>query len=198
VEKEIANTMKYIRPALLAILLCFVAGVAFADDIKVQFDPVPLPLGNFGIVTDPTAIYSFSFVSCSSAGIPSEFAGDDGCIALANESGVALNSLTLSFVVNSALVGQTIGCESLDDSLTSNNCGSVPTPPGGFTLGEPVSVQFFGGDPIPNLSLFVFGETGVPFANAPVFEVTAPEPTSLTLLAAGMGLIGLCMVFAKR
>lgn len=189
--------MKILRPALIAaILCCFAAGAAFADDIHVVFDPeTPIPVGNFGVVTDPTAIYSFSFGSCSAVGIPSAFANDQGCIALVNESGVALQSLNLSFVVNAALVGQTIGCDSLDDNLTSNDCANVPGP---FTLGQIVSVNFFSGDPVPNNSLFVFGETGVAYQDAPTFNVTAPEPASLTLLAAGMGLLGLCMAFVKR
>jgi hypothetical protein len=189
--------MKMVRAALIAaILCCFAAGAAFADDIHVVFDPeTPIPVGNFGVVTDPTAIYSFSFGSCTATGIPTAFADDDGCIALVNETGVALSHLNLSFVVNAALVGQTIGCDSLDDNLTSNDCASVPGP---FTLGQIVSVNFFSGDPVPNNSLFVFGETGVNYMDAPTFSVTAREPTSLTLLAAGMGLIGLCMVFVKR
>jgi hypothetical protein len=189
--------MKILRPALIAaILCCFAAGAAFADDIHVVFDPqTPIPVGNFGVVTDPSASYSFSFGSCSATGIPSAFAGDDGCIALVNETGVALSSLNLSFVVNAGLVGQTIACDSLDDNLTSNDCANVPGP---FTLGQVVSVNFFSGNPIPNNSLFVFGEMGVAFEEAPTFSVTTPEPTSLTLLAAGMGLVGLCMAFVKR
>src|SRR5271156_4542737 len=98
------KSLRYFRPALLAALVLVFSGAAFGDGIQVTFDPMPtIPLGNFGVVSDATAIYSFSFVSCSSTGIPSEFAGDDGCIALANEAGVALPSLTLSFVVNPAL-----------------------------------------------------------------------------------------------
>lgn len=184
------KSLRYFRPALLAALVFVFCGAAFADDIHVTFDPVPIPVGNFGVITDPTAIYSFSFINCTSVGIPSEFAGDDGCIALINETGVALPSLTLSFVVNSALVGQTISCESLDGNLTSNNCASVPAP---FTLGQPVSVQFFGGTAIPNDSLLVFGETGVAFQDAPVFDVTAavtaPEPSAAAFMLLGVGLL---------
>jgi hypothetical protein len=193
--------MKYIRPAFLAILLCFVTGVAFADDIKVQFDPQsPIPDGTYGIITSSTAVYSVNWESCSSTGPLQVFGpgySDDnsGCIALINLTGGAITQLSLSFVVNSALVGQTLGCDSIDEYLTSNTCSGTP---GAFTLGETVSFQFFAGQPIPNTDSFYFLETGVALDNAPTVSLTAPEPTSLTLLAAGMGLIGLCMVFVKR
>src|ERR1700759_2348616 len=117
--------MRYFRPAILAVLVLIFSGAAFADDIHVIFDPeTPIPVGNFGVVTDPTAVYTFSFGSCTATGIPSAFSEDDGCIALVNETGRALSSLNLSFVVNSFLVGQTIGCDSLDDNLTSNDCAN--------------------------------------------------------------------------
>lgn len=189
--------MKILRPALIVAILCvFAAGAALADDIHVVFDPVPIPAGTFGIVTDPTAIYTVNWESCGSTGIPQqEFGQDDACIALVNETGVALDHLNFSFTVDAALVGQTIGCDSLDNDLTSNDCANTPGP---FTLGQLVSVNFFSGDPIPNNSAFFFGETGVDLADAPPVGITAPEPASLTLLAAGMGLVGLGLLFVKR
>jgi hypothetical protein len=193
-EKESEN-MRSIRAALIvAVISCFGAGAAFADDINVVFDPVPI-VGSFGIISDPTAVYTVSWVSCSSNGIPSDFAGDTACIALVNETNTSLMNLILSFTVNSALVGQTISCSSLDGYLSSNTCPSVPGP---FTLGQIVTVEFFAGSPIQNLSTFFFGETGVDLADAPVLTVYTPEPASFTLLAAGLGLIGFCTLFVKR
>jgi hypothetical protein len=118
-------------------------------------------------------------------------------LAFLNETGGSINALNFSFVVNEAMVGQTLGCANLpgDSHLTSNNCGSVTGP---FTLGETVSASFFGGDPIPDLSAFFIGETGVALADAPTLGIEVPEPASLTLLASGMGLLGLCLAFAKR
>jgi len=171
----------FIRPALLLVLCTLVfSGAALADDIHVIFDPQPATIGDFNLITTPGVDYEVSWVSCSSAGIPAGF-----------------SALNFSFVVNQALVGQTLDCSNLsgDPHLTSNSCGSVG---GAFTLGETVSASFFGGDPIPNLEAFFIGEDGVSLANAPTVGIEVPEPTSLTLLASGMGLLGLCLAFAKR
>jgi len=192
--------MKFIRTLLVALVCCFAAGSAFANNIHVVFDPIPIPPGTFGIVTDPTAIYSTNWESCNSQGIPqSEFGSDDACIALVNETGVSLTQLNLSFTVTPDLVGGSITCTPLDGVLPVNNCGTA-TPPGGFTLGQTVSVEFTvgAGMAVPNLSAFFFGEQGAPDLLGTTVDITAPEPGSLTLLAAGMGLIGLCMVFGKR
>jgi hypothetical protein len=194
--ERVNKFMKILRPALIVAILCvFAAGAAFADDIHVVFDP-QIVSGNFGVVSDPAAIYTVAWESCGSSGIPqAEFGSDQACIALVNETGVGLSHLNFSFTVDAALVGQTIACDSLDDVLSSNDCLSTPGP---FTLGQVVSVNFFAGDPIPNNAVFFFGETGVDLADAPTVNITAPEPTSLTLLAAGMGLVGLSLLFVKR
>jgi hypothetical protein len=200
VEKE-PNTMKFIRPFLIvAILSCVVAGAALADDIHVVFDPQIPQAGPFGIIQENGVNYTSSWESCGTIGIPSAFAADDACLAFINETGGDINALNFSFTVNSALVGQTIACDNLpgDPHLSSNTCGSVPTGPEGFTLGQVVSVTFFAGDPIPNDFAFFIGETGVALEDAPVVGIEVPEPTSMTLLASGMGLLALGMVFAKR
>jgi hypothetical protein len=201
--------MKFIRVLLVAVICCSAAGSAFANNIHVVFDPeTPIQNGTFGLIQDPTAVYDVAWQKCTDPGIPGIFGpptpsapgnlNDDACIALDNDTNpaVSINSLTLSFTVTSALVGDTISCDPLDGFLSSNNCGSVSTD--GFTLGQVVTVQFFSGMPVPPNMNFFFGETGVALADMPDINITAPEPSSLTLLAAGMGLIGLCMVFAKR
>jgi hypothetical protein len=193
--------MKFLRPALIVALLCVAtAGAAFADDIHVVFDPQIPEAGPFGIIEQNGVNYTSQWESCSTTGIPQAFAGQQACLAFINETGADINALNFSFVVNQALVGQTIGCDNLpgDTHLSSNTCDSVPTGPNGFTLGQLVSVTFFAGDPIPNNFAFFIGETGVDLADAPTVGIEVPEPSPLTLLAAGMGLLGLGLVLTKR
>jgi hypothetical protein len=193
--------MKFLRPALIVALLCVAtAGAAFADDIHVVFDPQIPQAGPFGIIQQNGVNYTSQWESCNTTGIPQAFLGQQACLAFINETGAAINALNFSFVVNQALVGQTIGCDNLpgDTHLSSNTCDSVPTGPDGFTLGQLVSVTFFAGDPIPNNFAFFIGETGVDLADAPTVGIEVPEPSSLTLMAAGMGLLGLGLVLTKR
>ncbi len=188
--------MKFLRPALIVALLSVVsAGAALADDIHVIFDPGGPGTTNF--IQNPGETYNVAWESCTSNGIPQGFAGDTACIAFTNETGAPISYLNFTFTVNQALVGQTIMCDNLpgDPHLSANDCNPNSDP---FVLGQVVSVNFFGGSPIADNSAFFIAENGVALADVPDFGVTAPEPTSLSLLAAGMGLIGLCMVFAKR
>jgi hypothetical protein len=193
--------MKFLRPALIVALLCIAtAGAAFADDIHVIFDPQIPQAGPFGIIQQNGVNYTSEWESCNTLGIPQAFAGQQACLAFINETGADITALNFSFTVNQALVGQTIGCDNLpgDTHLSSNTCGSVQTGPDGFVLGQLVSVSFFSGDPIPNNFAFFIGETGVALADAPTVGIEVPEPSSLTLMAAGMGLLGLGLVLAKR
>lgn len=204
--------MKYIRPAFLAILLCFVAGAAFAQDpdIKVFFDPPTVPVfqdpnTNFNPITSPTAGISFGWGSCADDPYaPADISGDEACANFANLTGQALTQMTFTFVAADPMQipgANTVSCVSLDPNLSDASC-----PGGTFTPGQLVTVTFSGGISIPpspsktDLSVFFLAENGVDPTQINDLQWTASvtEPSSITLLAAGMGLIGICMVFVKR
>jgi hypothetical protein len=194
--------MKFIRPALIVALICFfAAGASLANGVHVVFDPTtPAQIGSSYVIADPTAVYGVTWGACTLTAdpiLPASILGDDACLAFDNNTGAVLNSFTLSFIVTASegLAGLPLTCSSLDSFLTSATCSNAP-----LSVGELVTVQFSDntGSPIPQNSNFFLAETGAPALVGTSADVTAPEPTSLTLVAAGMGLIGLCMVFAKR
>src|SRR5271157_4341065 len=181
--------MRYFRPALLAALVLVFSGAAFADDIHVIFDPQPAMLGSLNLIQSTGVEYTVNWTSCSDpAFFGTGFGGDDACLAFLNQTGGPINALNFTFTVNAALVGQTIACDNVpgDPHLSGNDCSSTPGP---FTLGQVVDVNFFGGDPIPNSYAFFIAENGVALADAPPVGVEVPEPSSLTLMASGMGLL---------
>jgi PEP-CTERM motif len=188
--------MRYFRSALLALFaLCMISGAAFADDIHVVFDPTATPpeIGNFNLIQQTNTPYLVSWVSCGSFGVPSGLANQSACLLFLNETGGAINDLNFQFTANTALAGQTVACNSIDEFLTSNTCGSVS---GELQAGEPVSVDFFGGQPIGNFMAFFFGETGVSLADAPPITLTVPtpEPGTLVLLLAGFAVVAFSLL----
>jgi hypothetical protein len=194
-EKIMKN---FIRPALLALLVLVFSGAAFADDIHVIFDPQPATVGSFNLIQSTGVEYTVNWGDCTQPVFATTgFSGDAACLAFINQTGAAIGSLNFTFTVNAALVGQTIACDNAPDDthLDGNDCASTPGP---FTLGQVVDVNFFGGDPIPNGFAFYIAENGVALADAPTVGVEVPEPASMTLLASGMGLLGLALVLTKR
>ena len=206
--------MKFIRPALIVALICFfAAGASLANGVHVVFDPpsTPVPistLGGLGAILDPTAVYSVPTEDCNTLGPKQAFDitgpdPGDACIALLNLTNTFLSQFDISFILTQAIVtnddptGVTCTTTPLDQQLLSSSCD----PNGTFNVGDTVSAQFFAANPSqdvpPNTAIFVEVQ-GISYMDLQSTNVTAPEPTSLTLLAAGMGLIGLCMVFAKR
>jgi PEP-CTERM motif len=180
--------------------MCFGAGATFANNIHVVFDPIPAQQGDFNLIQQEGTSYQVNWVPCSTPGVP-DFPGDDltgeaACLLFSNVTGGNIDSLNISFTVTAALATDTLSCDSNGQPfLTANNCGAVPSP---LMVGEVVDVTFLSGSPVPNEFNFFLAEDGVPLSALPSLNVTAPEPASLMLLASGMGLLGLCVAFAKR
>jgi hypothetical protein len=210
VEKEFKN-MKFIRPALIVATMCFfAAGAALADDIHVVFDPPPVltsaPLNGFtNVITQTTNLQSFTWFACSSNPDISFFApglaNETECAEFANRTGANITQLTFSFAGSDTIPGaDSVSCGNVvgDPHLTSASCGPD---------GSNFAITFANGAPIipsnpqtQQESLFFIGEDGVAGTdiNNLNWSIAAPEPSSITMLAAGMGLLGLAMVFVKR
>ena len=201
--------MKFLRPALIVALLCIAtAGAAFADDIHVIFDPTMVdPINaNFNAVTDVTMPLSFTWGSCANDPfIPanSPLKTETACANFANLTGMPITQLTFTFLADPSIPGaNTVSCDSIDPNLSQATCPVNQT----FGLGDAVATTFFGGTPIPPsgpgnlLSAFFIGEDGVSLddINKLSWTVAAPEPSTLNLLAAGVGLLGLGLMLAKR
>jgi hypothetical protein len=189
--------MRFLRPALLlALVVCCFSGLAMADDIHVVFDPQQPGQGVLNIITQTNTPYLVSWVSCGSNGVPSGLANQQACLLFLNETGAPIQDLKFQFTANNALSGQTVGCDSIDEFLTSNTCSSVT---GELTPGQTVTVDFFGGQSIPNYLAFFFGETGVSLADAPdvTISVPTPEPGTLALMLAGLSAVGIALFLKK-
>jgi hypothetical protein len=201
--------MRFFRPVLMIVLVAFCfSGIAMADDIHVIFDPQPpvqIISGDFGLIKQTGTSYLVSWVSCDNPAIDdATIAAQQACLLLVNETGAPITDLNLQFTVPptvpgqpaSPLVGQTLGCDSIDQFLTSNTCGGVT---GTLTAGQLVSFDFSGGAPIPINSIFFFGESGVDLADAPPLTITVPTPEPGTLALMLAGLLAVCLaVFYKR
>jgi hypothetical protein len=203
--------MKFLRPALMVALLSIIsASAAFADDIHVIFDPQQIsdPANNsFNPVVSLTNPISFTWGSCANdiyvQGTP--LATETACANFANLTGVAITQLVFTFLADPSLPNHgadEVSCESIDPNLSDASCPTDTV----FGAGDPVSTTFSGGTPIPpspsntNLSVFFLAEDGVALdkINTLTWTVSASEPSSISLLAAGMGLLGLGLVLAKR
>jgi hypothetical protein len=128
---------------------------------------------------------------------------ETACANFANLTGLPITQLTFTFIADTSIPGaNTVSCNSIDANLAQATCPVDQT----FGTGDAVATTFFGGTPIPPsgpgnaLSVFFLGEDGVALSdiNNLTWTVSAPEPSSLSLLAAGVGLLGLGLMLAKR
>jgi len=182
--------LKTLRLIVLPVILLALAAPAWADDINMILDPgTPPQVGSFYLIQSVGTLYDVAWGSCTQPGVPSSMSGDAGCMLFINQTGQPITDLLLSFTVNSVLAGQTVTCTNLDSYLTSNTCAANGT----LTLGQMVNADFFGGTPIPDESAFFIGENGVPYQNLPplTLDVPAHDPSTLLLLAVGIGMLAL-------
>jgi hypothetical protein len=157
--------------------------------------PISLPPGMFGIISIQGADYSAAWGSCTQAGVPmslqteletlagtSSVPSDSGCVLLINETGAAITDVTLTITLPDV---STLQCLSIDPALTNNTCPS--------SISGPVTVDFSGGQPIPDLGGFIIAELGEDPTTLPPLGIVAADydPSTLVLLAAGMAFLAM-------
>ncbi len=181
---------KMFRFLVLPLLLMAMAAPAWADDISIIFDPSPPLVGTFYLIQTPGLNYEVSWGSCTQNGVPAALQGDQGCMLFLNETGAPITELTLTFMVNSFLAGQTIACSSTDGSLTGDTCAAAGT----LVLNTMATVELY--TSVPNYSAFFIAENGVVSSDLPPLDAQVPtyDPSTLVLLLAGMAMLGVCGV----
>jgi hypothetical protein len=184
---------KYFKVLILCVVASALGCSAWADDIHVVLDPQAPTAGTFNLIQQEGVQYQVSWGSCTQSGVPSALQGETACLLFINQlpNNQTITDLTLSFIVNSALEGQTISCGNTDQYLTSNTCAAAGT----LALGQTATFDFNGGTPIPNESAFFLGEDGVALDALPTLNVQVPEPSTLLLLLVGLGTL---FVFSFR
>jgi len=184
---------------LTAVLLTFTSS-AWAGGLGVIFDPVLVPdsftgyydITQVGVPYTGAVWSSCAFAQSRYVGQPTDpFADATGCMYFVNDTGVPITDLNISFDYT-GLTTQSFGCTFPDNTLSGNPC------PTSISTGT-IPLEFDGGNPIPpstplNLELFIVGLTGAdPSAFVPdSLQVPTHDPSTLLLLASGIGLLGLC------
>jgi len=205
------GTMKVLKLCLGMAIVLALAAPAWANNINVIFDPTePAPGGGTGlyyILPGNNITWSVSWQGCTAApggvlppmGPGSEFIGDPACLGFANYTGGDISGLNLTFTVSGALDGLTLTCSNTDSYLGNNNCASYSSP---LVDGQSVTLSFTGPVNVPTLMDFFFAVTTtddqgnpitIPGFSMPDSDLTVPtfDPSTLVLLLAGLGLLGL-------
>lgn len=189
--------MRFVKVLVVPALLLFLASTASADDLNIIFDPSfvvqdvnSTTIGGAGPIT-------VSWQTCA-PGVPAgqpQIYNAAGCLYFYN-AGPAITHLILTFVVPpepsyNPTVWTGITCIVLDSTLPSTNC------PSSIVTGQTVTLDFIGTTGIPTGAFFYIAENdsngGVKPADMPAFTVLVPtyDPSTLTLLATGIGLLAL-------
>ena len=204
--------MNVSRLWVVAAIVLALAVPAWANNLNTIIDPIPSPAGggqNLYYLTS-NGPWSVSWQTCNSvlgtppgplppSGPGSEFIGDPACLGFANYTGAGISNLSLVFTVSGALDGLTLTCSNADSYLGTNNCASYSSP---LTDGEVVALTFSAPTVVPVNYDFFFAVTTtdsngnpitIPGFSMPDSGILLPtyDPSTLVLLATGLGLLGL-------
>jgi hypothetical protein len=188
---------------VVSVVVLLAAGTALADDPQVVFDPTQTTnILGFNLVFQTGTTYDVSWTGCGIAQLInySAFKNSTACLYFVNLTGAPITDL--SFAFNDTGFTGSFGCTSADGLLTSNNC------PETITAGNEITVDFFGGSPVPYTfpipTVFIVGlagdATGPPitpdvanqsFAAATTANVPTYDPGTLILLLGGVAMLAL-------
>lgn len=190
----------------VAAIICAFSSVAAATDFSIGWNDPPSTFSTYPITTTGVAT-SFSLstpwpltstgVGCDSTG--TSLTASDLCATFKNDLSAPLTSMELQFTVapsSDPLIGQSISCGT--GVFTANNCSDYSS----LSANETVTLLFTGGNiPVGNSLVLALtslnGATPGDFQNL-TYTAGVPEPSSLLLLGAGLGLLALMGVLKKR
>ena len=204
------ETMKFLRLSAVILVTVFAAGTAFANDPTVIFDPGGGdPTATYQLIfndtlnmvswgtCDPTVNLALMNTSLASyINNPTNNGGNPiACMALQNWTGAPIGSLTLTIVTDLSSL-TSINCLSIDNALTNSSCSLSSDGSTMYVNFSAGGMQVPAGNPPSNPEAFFIGEIGVNASDITSTTVWAPDydPSSLVLLASGIGLLGLCAV----
>jgi hypothetical protein len=182
--------MRISRCLFVVALIFGLSGLAKADaDFHMTVLDPPTALDYTLVDGSP---FDVTFSSC-----PANIVAD-GCFTGYNDTtDLTFTSLDIAFSDTGGLGGQNATCDtSSSQSLFADSTCTSPTP-----ANDMYNLLFFGGSGIAPGQLFFIAETGVAPEDFPSGTATVgvtPEPSSIVLLATGIGMLGLFFVNRRR
>ena len=206
--------MKVLKVLAVVAVLSALAVPASANNLNVIFDPLPpQPSGGgtglYSLKTEGPFTVVWQACSIDNGPLPtgSTLVGDVACLGFANQTGANIYSLDLTFEATTAngLAGLTLNCmnDPGDTYLSTNNCSTIGT----LTDGEWVTMNFMAPDFVPPNYDFYFGVTATDDEGNPInipgmpdstIALPTNDPSTLMLLASGIGLLALCAVRRRQ